>query len=282
MPETALVLGSVGLAGWLYARGLSEVWGRAGTGRVVHRWQAGAFAVGLVVLVATLVGPLAELAHERLWAHMLQHMILVAIAAPLLVLGNPLAAMLSAVPGRLGRNAMWWRRLSRSHNRPVGWVAWAASALLVSTVSLWVWHAPGPYQAALGSDWLHALQHASFLGTALFFWWAVIGARKRSLYGPGVLFVFVAAVQGTLLGTVMALASRPWYPAYARVADGGLSPMQDQQVAGVIMWGPTGAVYALAAVLLFAAWLGGPGAESDAGAAHENAQPEDRPAPARI
>ncbi len=280
MPEIALVLGSTTMAGWAYARGLRQLWGRAGAGRVVRRWQAAAFTAGLAVTVLALVGPLGQLAHDRLWAHMVQHVALTVVAAPLLVLGNPLAAMLSAVPGRLGRNAMWWRRLSRSHNRAEGWVAWAAAALVASTVSLWAWHAPGPYQAAVRSDWVHALQHASFLGTSLFFWWAVIGTRRRSLYGPGVLFIFVAAVQGTLLGAVMALASRPWYPLYARTAEGGLTPMQDQQVAGVVMWGPGGAVYTLAAVLLFAAWLGGDGDPAGADGT-EGARPAAESAPAR-
>lgn len=257
MPEAAPLLTVTAATAWAYGAGVRRLWARSGRGRVVHRWQAAVFATAMVLLVVTTVGPLAHAADERLWPHMVQHLLLVSVVAPLVVLGNPVAAMVSVLPARAGRQASWWRRLSRSHNRPVGWAAWAAAALVVSTVTLWAWHAPGAYQAALRSWWLHGLQHLSFLGTALFFWWAVIGARRRSLYGPGVLFVFVAALQGTLLGAVMALASRPWYPVYGRLAEGGLTPMEDQQVAGVIMWGPGGAIYALAAVLLFAAWLGG-------------------------
>ena len=255
MPSSIPVWGAVALAGWAYARGTRRIEERTGS---THRWRAVAFVGGLAALLLVLVTPLDELAHERLWAHMLQHSVLVAVAAPLLVLANPLPAMLWALPPGARRGASpWWRRISRSHARPEGWVTWVLSALALHTVTLWTWHAPGPYQAALRSDWLHGVEHASFLGTALFFWWAVLGARRRSLYGPGVLAVFAAALQGTVLGAFMTLASRPWYPAYASGGAGGLTPMEDQQVAGVVMWGPSGAAYLLAAVLLFAAWLGG-------------------------
>ncbi len=256
MSEDLALLAAVVLLGCAYAAGVRRLWARVGPGRVVHAWRVATFAAGLAALALCVAGPLAHLAEERLWAHMVQHVTMVVVAAPLLVLGNPLAVLLEVIPAGVGRRARWWRRLSRSHSHPVGWVAWAAAALVVSTVAMWAWHAPGPYQAALRSPLVHGAQHLSFLGSGLFFWWAVIGARRRSLYGPGVLFIFVAAVQGTLLGAVMTFASRPWYPAYARVAEGGLTPMEDQQVAGVIMWGPGGAVYALAAILLFAAWLG--------------------------
>ena len=258
MPEAAPVLTAVALGGWAYARGLNRLWAQAGSGRVVHPWQAACFAAGLVTLVAVLATPFEHLAEERLWAHMVQHVALEAVAAPLLVLGNPLSALPWALPARGRRRTLpWGRRLSRHHARPGTWAAWAVAALAVQSGTLWAWHAPGPYQAALRSAWVHGLEHASFLVTALVFWWAVIGARRRSLYGPGVLVTFAAALQSSLLGVLMAFASRPWYPIYAgaehRVS--GLSPLEDQQVAGVIMWGPGGMLYALAAVLLFAAWI---------------------------
>ncbi len=251
-------MAGVALVAWAYARGLSRLWARAGSGRVVRSWQAGCFAAGLASLLVALATPLEHLAQERLWAHMVQHLTLVAVAAPLLVLGNPLSALPWALPDQSRRTTLpWGRRLSRHHARPASWVAWAVAALAVQSATLWGWHAPRPYQAALRSEWVHGLEHASFLATALVFWWAVIGARRRSLYGPGVLVTFAAALQSSLLGVLMALSSRPWYPIYAKPAGagGGLSALEDQQVAGVIMWGPGGMLYALAAVLLFAAWI---------------------------
>ncbi|MDQ3575898.1 MAG: cytochrome c oxidase assembly protein [Actinomycetota bacterium] len=254
MPEP-LVLLSVVVVGAAYAAGFRRL--QARTGRR-HLGRAVAFGAGLAVVVVMLSAPVEHAALERLWAHMVQHEVLVTVAAPLLILGNPLPALMWALPAGYRRAvAPWWRKLSRSHVRPTGWAAWATTALLVQTVALWAWHAPDPYQAALRSEWLHSLQHASFLGTALFFWWAVIGARRRSLYGGGVLVNFAAALQGVALGAFMTLSGRVWYPFYAARGGGSLTPLEDQQVAGVIMWGPGGAAYLLAAIVLFMAWLGG-------------------------
>ncbi len=216
-----------------------------------------AFATGLAAVVVVLATPLDHLAGERLWAHMVQHVVLVAVAAPLLVLGRPVPTLVWALPPAARASASRWsRRLARSHSHPAGWLVWATGALALHSVNHWAWHAPGPYEAALRSEWVHALEHAGFLGTGLLFWWAVLGARRRALYGAGVLITFFAALQGTALGAFMTMAATPWYPAYTRVTGTGLTPLEDQQVAGVIMWGPGGLVYALAAVLLFAAWIG--------------------------
>ena len=255
------MIAAVALSGWAYARGTRRLWARTGAS---HPWRAIAFAAGLAAVLLVLVTPLDDAGHERLWAHMVQHEVLVVVAAPLLILANPLPSLLWALPPRARASvAPWWRRLSRSHSRPRGWAAWAAAALVLQTVAFWAWHAPDLYEAALHSEVLHALQHTCFLGTALFFWWAVLGARRRSLYGGGVLANFFAALQGVALGAFMTLAGRVWYPTYAATVGGSLTPLEDQQVAGVIMWGPAGVAYLLAAVLLFGAWLGGSDGESD-------------------
>lgn len=261
MPEPLVLLSAV-LVGFAYARGFRRL--QARTGRR-HVGRAVAFGAGLVVLVLALSVPVDEAALDRLWAHMVQHEVLVTVAAPLLILGNPLPALMWALPAGSRRVvAPWWRKLSRSHARPSGWAAWVVTAFLVQTAALWAWHAPDLYQGALRSEWVHSLQHASFLGTALFFWWAVIGARRRSLYGGAVLANFAASLQGVALGAFMTFAGRVWYPFYAERVGGSLTPLEDQQVAGVIMWGPGSIAYLVAAVILFMAWLGGdePGPES--------------------
>ena len=262
MPDPVVLIGVVVVA-WAYARGfrrLQERTGRRHVGRAV------AFGAGLVVVVVMLSVPVEHAAMDRLWAHMVQHEVLVTVAAPLLILGNPLPALMWALPaGSRKAVAPWWRKLSRSHARPTGWAAWAITAFLVQTFALWAWHAPDLYEGALRSEWVHSLQHASFLGTALFFWWAVIGARRRSLYGGAVAVNFAAALQGVALGAFMTFAGRVWYPFYAERTGGNLTPLEDQQVAGVIMWGPGGAAYLVAAVILFMAWLGGDEAGEESG-----------------
>ncbi len=259
MPDALPVILAVAFVGWAYGRGLLRLWRRVGPGRVTRGWQAACFGGGLVALAAVLAPPFEGLAGERLWAHMVQHVILVAVAAPLLVLGNPMGTLPWALPVR------WRRRVSSlggalSSGRASHYAGLAMVSLGLHTAALWAWHVPGPHEAALRSEPLHALEHATLFWTAVLFWWVVAGSRRHALYGPGVLVTFAAALQGSALGALMALATSPWYPSYARTGGaGGLTALEDQQVAGVVMWGPCGAIYALAAVLLFSAWIRRPG-----------------------
>ena len=259
MPDAIPVVLAAALAGWAYGRGVRRLWARAGTGRVTRRWEAACFGAGLAAATAVLLPPFEHLAAERLWGHMVQHVALVAVAAPLLVLGNPMGTLPWALSPRWRRDvASLGGRLSSGHTSH--YAAFAVAALGLHTAALWAWHLPGPYEAALRSEPVHALEHASLFATALFFWWVVAGSRRHALYGPGVLVTFAAALQGSALGALMTLASSPWYPSYAAApSSGGLTALEDQQVAGVVMWGPCGAIYALAAVLLFAAWIRGAG-----------------------
>jgi len=257
------VLLAVVVVGVAYARGFRRL--EARTGRR-HVGRAVAFGVGLFVVLVMLSAPVEHASLERLWAHMIQHEVLVTVAAPLIILGNPLPALMWALPAESRRAvAPWWRKLSRSHARPSGWAKWAVTAFFVQTAVLWAWHAPDPYQGALRSEWVHSLEHATFLGSALFFWWAVIGARRRSLYGGAVAVNFAAALQGVVLGAFMTFAGRIWYPFYAKQIGGSLTALEDQQVAGVIMWGPGSTAYLVAAVILFMAWLGGEGEGEESG-----------------
>jgi putative membrane protein len=226
--------------------------------RALPWWRWTAFAAGWLAIVVALVSPLDRLVNVLFAAHMTQHMLLVLAAAPLLSLGAPLGPTLLALPparrNALGRawpgsrlQAVWdWL------TRPA--VAWALHAGV-----LWAWHAPGPYQAALQAEWLHSLEHASLLGTAVLFWWVVFHPNRRHawLRGPGgTLFIFVQALQSGLLGALMTLAARPWYGAYATTtAVWGLSALGDQQLAGAIMWVPAGMAYVVGALGVLGAWL---------------------------
>jgi putative membrane protein len=253
-----MTLLSLALAAWAYARGVRALWRRAGAGRGIRPWQAAAFAGGLLTLFLALVSPLDALSAALFSAHMVQHLALILVAAPLLVLGAPLLPFLWALPVP-ARQAIggWWKRASVLR---IGWRALGQPLVVwvLHTAVVWLWHLPGPFQAALASEPVHALEHASFLGTALLFWWTVIhpGARERLGYGPGVLYVFAMSVQSGALGALITFASTPWYPAYGESAPAwGLSPLEDQQLAGLIMWVPAGLVYLSAALVLLAAWL---------------------------
>jgi cytochrome c oxidase assembly factor CtaG len=255
--DPLVLLGLVAAAA-VYARGLRTYWGRVGRGQGVRSWQVAAYAGGLGAVGAALISPLDALAEELFTAHMIQHLVLIVAAAPLLVLGAPLVPALWAL-SRARRHALgrWWRgaRLVRA-----GWRALSQPAIVwaLYAMTLWVWHLPFLYQAALVSAPVHALEHATLLASALLFWWTALhpGRAGRVGYGAGVLYVFTAGLQSGLLGVLLTFARTPWYPAYApSEAAWGLGPLEDQQLAGLLMWVPGGLAHVAAALGLLVAWL---------------------------
>jgi putative membrane protein len=131
-------------------------------------------------------------------------------------------------------------------------VAWALHA-----AAIWVWHAPALYQATLSSETVHTLQHVSFLGSALLFWWALLHAREGRMARPAaVIYLFTTAVHTSLLGALLTFSTRLWYPLYdSGTLAWGLTPLEDQQLAGLVMWVPAGLSYLIASLALAATWL---------------------------
>jgi putative membrane protein len=244
----------VGVAAALYAVGVQRVWAHAARGRGVRRREVASFAVGWLALVGALVSPLHALGGALFSAHMIQHELIMVVAAPLLVLSRPLVAYLWAFPTRLRqRVASWTRRAAvRSSWRAItgAGIAWWAHAM-----ALVLWHVPGPYEATLSSPVLHSLQHISFLATALLFWWAIL-QPVRATRGTAVAYLFVATLFTGALGALLAFAPNLWYVAYvATTGRWGLTPLEDQQLGGIIMWIPGGASYLIAGLALVVAWL---------------------------
>ena len=252
-----LVIISLAVSAWLYGRGVRRLWRSAGVDRGVRVWQALAFTAGWAALVIALVSPLDSMGAALFSAHMAQHEILMLVAAPLLVLGTPLLPFLWAMPLRCRERLGRWtqtRLIDRTWRIVTGpLTVWIAHAL-----ALWIWHVPTLFQATLESDLVHAAQHSSFFVTAALFWWALIHGRYGRIgYGVAVLYVFTTAVHTSILGALLTFAPRLWYPSYARTAPSwGLSPLEDQQLGGLIMWVPAGLVFIVVGVALFAAWLG--------------------------
>lgn len=247
---------SLALSGWLYGWGIRRLWQASSVGAGIRTWEAIAFWVGWLSLFIALVSPLDPLGEILFSAHMVQHEVLMLIAAPLLVLGRPLAVFVWALP-------LSWRRASgRSVKR--SWVQefWRVlthpwSAWIIHAAILWIWHAPGFFQAALADNLIHTLQHVSFLASALLFWWALIRGRQGAAsYGAAVIYIFTTAIHTSLLGALLTFAPTVWYPLYAQTtAPWGLTPLEDQQLGGLIMWVPAGLVYILAALIFLALYL---------------------------
>ncbi|MFL6585090.1 MAG: cytochrome c oxidase assembly protein [Chthoniobacterales bacterium] len=215
--------------------------------------EVSCFVAGWLTLVIALVSPLHPWGAVLFSAHMTQHELLMLVAAPLLVLGRPMLVFLWAVPRSWARKLGGWKPAAPIwHAVTAPFVAW-----LVHAVVLWLWHLPALFNATLENDFVHALQHVSFLGSALLFWWAVLHGRQRALgYGAAVLYMFTTALHTSLLGALLTFARTAWYPFYQTTTQSwGLTPLDDQQLGGLIMWIPAGVVYIIAGLALFAGWL---------------------------
>jgi putative membrane protein len=240
------------LSAALYATGVARLWSHAGLGRGVQGLQAGCYSAGWLVLVLALVSPIHRWGTGLFSIHMVEHELVMAVAAPLLALGRLGAIFAWALPSRLRR--VLPLLLRRSGLR----AAWAGltrpvAATLVHGVAIWAWHVPPLFEAAVTNIGLHRLQHVSFLMTGLLFWWALVRRRNS---GVAAAHLFATMLHTSILGAIIALAPRILYRLQTELAaDWGMTPLQDQQLAGLIMWIPAGLVYAGAALLFFAAWV---------------------------
>lgn len=250
------IIAGLALTAFLYWRGLRRVLRESARGRELRRMEAWAFSFGWLALFVALLSPLHPWGEVLFSAHMTQHEILMLVAAPLLVLGRPLVPFLWSLPARwrpivggLGKRKSV-QRTWRTITNPI--VAWAIHA-----VALWMWHIPLLFQATLTSALVHTLQHLSFLGSALLFWWALIHGRRGLMgYGAAVLYLFTTSVHSGVLGALITFARSAWYPAYAdSTASWGLTPLEDQQLGGLIMWVPAGLVYIIAGLALMVGWM---------------------------
>ena len=241
--------------GLVYARGAWKLWTKAGAGRGIGFRAASAFAAGWLTLVAALVSPLDGLGAMAFSMHMLQHELLIVVAAPLLVAGRPLEAwswgLAPAWRGLLSRatRSRALRRAWSAITDPLG--AWAIHAL-----ALWAWHTPPLFRWALAEEGAHILQHTSFLASALLFWWAVLGGAARRPGGASMLALFTTMLHTGALGALLTFSPSVWY---AHPGAGpetlGLDPLADQQLGGLIMWVPGGLAYIAAALAIAARWL---------------------------
>ncbi|MGL9622399.1 cytochrome c oxidase assembly protein [Bradyrhizobium sp. U531] len=215
-------------------------------------WQDVVCAAGWLTLAAALVSPLHWLGERLLSFHMIEHEILMAVAAPLLVIARPVGPLLWGLPRRLRLTT------GRTMRHPLSTKLWAVlgagrNATLLHGIAIWAWHAPALFDAAVENILLHRLQHLSFFLTAILFWWSVF---RRSDTGSAAWHVFVTMLHTSILGALMALAPHLLYRQQADAAAAwGLTPLEDQQLAGIIMWVPAGTIYAGAALALIALWI---------------------------
>ncbi len=218
--------------------------------------QIACFAAGWVSLLLALDSPMHEISEQLFWVHMTQHEILMLVSAPLLVLSRPAVPFLWALSTG-ARDSV--SDISRSRPFKAVWLAISApvATWLLSAAALWVWHAPSLFSATLTSDAVHAAQHITFLGTALLFWWALLDQHGGRLsYGGAVVYVFTTIIHTSVLGALLTFAPRVWYTPYLATAPAWhLTPIEDQQIGGLIMWVPAGTLLTIIAIVLLVKWL---------------------------
>jgi cytochrome c oxidase assembly factor CtaG len=250
--DPLIVLGLL-VAAWVFRTGHARGRGSAG-----DRRRARYFAGALTALAVALISPLDALSGALASAHMVQHLLLIVVVAPLLTLSASATTLVRGTPAPVRRRLALWRgRLGLTRAR-TGVVRHPATLWLLHVGTLWFWHAAGPYGAALDHETVHVLEHATFLATGVLFWNVVAASRRPGGMSPGfgVMLLFAMAMQGVFLSALLTFARTPWYDGYAETTRAwGLEPLADQQLAGVIMWIPGGALYVIVALRLLAGWI---------------------------
>lgn len=235
----------------LYGYTVRGLWRTGGRGAGISERQVLSFAAAMLVLVLALVSPVDALAESLFAAHMVQHLLLALVAAPLLLLGRVHLGLLPVLP--LGLRRRGARRLARVLRRAPA--ATIVAAVTLHILTLLVWHVPALYDAALRIPALHTIEHVTLLVTALPFW-AVMGAARARPVAVAGLAAFVASVVSVLLAATMTAATSPWYTSHLTTTQAwGLTPLQDQQMAAAIMWIPGGLVYLGAAATAVFRWI---------------------------
>jgi cytochrome c oxidase assembly factor CtaG len=250
-----MLVSSLTLVMGVYTAGIVRLWRTAGYGRGVRPFEALAFAAGWLSLVIALSPPLDEWSERWLAAHMVQHELLMVVAAPLIAYGAPIIGLLWAMPARVRRVAVTSVRrtgVSRVWNA----LTTPGCVFVLYGAALWIWHVPALYDYAVEHEGVHIVQHLCFFGTATLFWWGITHGRQgRAGYGAAVVYVFLTAVHGAVLGALLTVSPGVWYAPYLVTRPDGLTPLEDQQLAGLLMWVPAGLAFAAGGLFLFAAWL---------------------------
>ncbi len=241
--------------------------------RTAQRWRSGCFYASLVVLAIALASPIERLSADLFWVHMIQHELLIVVAAPLFVLAAPWIRLWRCLPLDTrrwlarglshGARAAPLRALSRTLGRPV-------PSFVAFSVVLLAWHVPAMFDATLKSTTLHAFEHTLFFATAVLFWKQVIPSsplRIRLAAPQRVMYLIGGMIVSWALAVVLATAPHPLYSYYAHLASrpGGISAIADQQLAAGVMWVPGSITFLIVLYVYIHRWLSGAAPRSTPG-----------------
>ncbi len=255
-----VLLAALHFVGWLRLRRRSD-------GRFANRWRLASYTGGILILALALLSPIDVLSSQLFSIHMVQHLLLMMVAPPLLLLANPFPTFLWALPADLRagiaaafRRIAVWLAGERVLSRALCKITAPGSAWALYVLIFFAWHDGNAYSLALRSSSVHGLEHVTFVGAALLFWWHVTGAAPRIHAKPAqwvrVAYVLAMIPPNMLLGVALSFAEAPIYPYYETVPRlYGLGVIDDQVWGGLIMWIPGSMMYVIAALALLARLL---------------------------
>lgn len=251
------VIAGLLLMGTLYLRGWQSLRRREAHAHLSKGWRLAAYLGGLALVALALMSPIDVLGGQLFYMHMIQHLLLVMVAPPLLLIANPFPVIVWGLPqparqkvAGLFAKPSAFRRVLRTVTPPgVAWMLFIALFL--------GWHDARAYNAALRFDWVHDLEHATFFGSAMLFWWHVTGAgpkiHGRFSVGMRAAYLLITVPVNMLTGVTIAFSSEPIYTFYTTVPRlWNIGVMEDQMLGGVLMWIPGSMMYIVAALILLA------------------------------
>lgn len=234
--------------------------------RLANGWRLLAYWLGLLIIGLALLSPIDVLGSQLFFMHMIQHLLLVMLGPPLLMLANPLPFLLWGLPGpwrrRMGQLLSGLLHRKSSSRKYLRTATSPGISWMLFVFFLIGWHDPNLYEAALRSDLVHDIEHLTFFGSAMLYWWHVVGAgphiHKRFSRPARVMYVIAAIPPNMLTGIAIAFAGQVIYTYYLSVPRlWGMTALEDQTLAGVIMWVPGSMMYIIAVLILAARWLQG-------------------------
>jgi putative membrane protein len=255
------VVAGVVLAAVIYREGLVALRARGKLGQLVKPKHVASFAFGLITILLALESPIDALSDQLFSVHMVQHVLLLMIAPPLLLLGKPVPVLLVGLPHGLVRTVARAQHRSRLFHGLVRFLTAPVVTWTLFSGLTTVWHAPALYQEALLYPGVHLAEHFCFVISGLLFWWVALEplpGGPRLGYAWRMLYTFAAMLPGMALGLVFVLSDSPVYPFYAQLPRlWGITEIDDQSAAGLVMWLLGDTILLAAAAWCFAKMMDG-------------------------
>lgn len=252
-PLSILVL----IAASIYMLGLLRLASRSHTSPLdSKRIYAG--IAGFATLYIALAGPFDGFAQEAFWLHMIQHLLISLVAAPLLLLASPLPAYLWSMPETVRMGAGELLREDAPIKRALKWLIDPRITVPLFVVTLYSWHAPALFSAALESEYTHYLQHFSFYITAALFWWPIIGpapVRSKLSYPQRLIYLLTVVTPTAVLASIITMSHSVIYDEYLTTPEHwGMTALEDQTMGGLILWIPGNTLYLIGLTAIFFTW----------------------------